>query len=71
MPPVEWLTGPVDVFHGTNFVLPPVRRAAGVLTVHDLSYLLDAGPDPAAAGARRARARGFTWAATAAATAEA
>src|SRR6185312_2711183 len=25
--------------HGTNFVLPPLRRAAGVLTVHDLSYL--------------------------------
>ena len=39
VPPVEWLTGRVPVFHGTNFVLPPVRRAAGVLTVHDLSYL--------------------------------
>jgi glycosyltransferase involved in cell wall biosynthesis len=39
VPPVEWLTGPLDVFHGTNFVLPPLRRAAGVLTVHDLSYL--------------------------------
>jgi glycosyltransferase involved in cell wall biosynthesis len=39
LPPVEWLTGRLDVFHGTNFVLPPVRRAAGVLTVHDLSYL--------------------------------
>jgi glycosyltransferase involved in cell wall biosynthesis len=37
-PPVEWLSGPVDVFHGTNFVLPPTRRAAGVLTVHDLAY---------------------------------
>lgn len=38
-PPVEVLTGPVDVFHATNFVLPPSRRAAGVLTVHDLAYL--------------------------------
>lgn len=38
-PPVELLTGPVDVFHATNFVLPPSRRAAGVLTVHDLAYL--------------------------------
>ncbi len=38
-PPLEWLTGAVDVFHGTNFVLPPLRRAAGVLTVHDLAYL--------------------------------
>jgi len=39
LPPVEWLTGPLEVFHGTNFVLPPLRRARGVLTVHDLSYL--------------------------------
>ena len=37
-PPVEWLSGPVDVFHGTNFVLPPTRRAAGVVTIHDLAY---------------------------------
>jgi glycosyltransferase involved in cell wall biosynthesis len=37
-PPVELLSGPVDVFHGTNFVLPPTRRAAGVLTIHDLSF---------------------------------
>jgi glycosyltransferase involved in cell wall biosynthesis len=39
LPPVEWLAGRVDVFHATNFVLPPARRAAGVLTVHDLTYL--------------------------------
>jgi glycosyltransferase involved in cell wall biosynthesis len=39
LPPAEWLTGRLDVFHGTNFVLPPLRRAGGVLTVHDLSYL--------------------------------
>jgi glycosyltransferase involved in cell wall biosynthesis len=38
-PPVQWASGPVDVFHGTNFVLPPTGRAAGVLTVHDLSFL--------------------------------
>jgi glycosyltransferase involved in cell wall biosynthesis len=31
--------GRVDVFHGTNFVLPPPGRAAGVVTVHDLSFL--------------------------------
>ena len=37
-PPVELLSGRLDVFHGTNFVLPP-SRAAGVLTVHDLAYL--------------------------------
>ncbi len=39
LPPVEWLTGPLDVFHATNFVLPPLRRAGGVVTVHDLAFL--------------------------------
>lgn len=39
LPPVEWLTGRVDVFHATNFVLPPLRRARGVVTVHDLAFL--------------------------------
>ncbi len=38
-PPVELLTGPLDVFHATNFVLPPLRRARGVVTVHDLAFL--------------------------------
>ena len=38
-PPVEWFSGPVEVFHGTNFVAPPTRRAATVVTVHDLTYL--------------------------------
>jgi glycosyltransferase involved in cell wall biosynthesis len=38
-PPVEWLAGRVEVFHGTNFVAPPTRRAAAVVTVHDLTYL--------------------------------
>lgn len=40
-PPIERLTGPVDVVHGTNFVLPPARHAAGVVTVHDLSFYRD------------------------------
>jgi glycosyltransferase involved in cell wall biosynthesis len=38
-PPAEWLCGVVDVFHGTNFTLPPLAHAAGVLTVHDLAFL--------------------------------
>lgn len=39
--PVEWWTGPVDVVHGTNFVVPPSRgrRAASVVTVYDLTAL--------------------------------
>ncbi|MGY1807352.1 glycosyltransferase family 4 protein [Blastococcus sp. SYSU D00669] len=39
LPPVSALAGRVDLFHGTNFVLPPTGRAAGVVTVHDLSFL--------------------------------
>ncbi|MFD7656765.1 glycosyltransferase family 4 protein [Actinosynnema sp. NPDC059797] len=38
-PPVEFLAGPTDVMHGTNFVLPPALRAGGVVTVHDLAFL--------------------------------
>lgn len=36
-PPVEWFVGRADVVHGTNFVVPPARRAARVVTVHDLT----------------------------------
>ena len=38
-PAVERWTGPLDVVHGTNFVVPPARRAARVVTVHDLASL--------------------------------
>ena len=53
LPPVEWLAGRADVVHGTNFLLPPLRRAVGVLTVHDLSYLRY--PDTVAAASLRYR----------------
>lgn len=36
-PPAEWFLGPVDVVHGTNFVVPPTCRAVRVVTVHDLT----------------------------------
>lgn len=39
LPPAEWFTGPVDVVHGTNYVVPPTRRAAAVVTVHDLTAI--------------------------------
>lgn len=38
-PPAEALVGRVEVFHGTNFVVPAGIRARPVVTVHDLSYL--------------------------------
>lgn len=37
VPPVEWFTGGIDLVHGTNFVVPPTRRAARLVTVHDLT----------------------------------
>ena len=39
VPPVELLCGRVEVFHATNFILPPALRARGVVTIHDLAYL--------------------------------
>jgi glycosyltransferase involved in cell wall biosynthesis len=36
---VERWSGPVDVVHGTNFVVPPSRKAARLVTVHDLTPL--------------------------------
>ncbi len=38
-PPTELLAGDADVLHATNFVLPPSKRAPGVVTVHDLAFL--------------------------------
>ena len=40
-PTIEWWTGPVDVVHGTNYVVPPTRgrRAARVVSVYDLTAL--------------------------------
>lgn len=38
--PVECFTGSVDLFHATDFVLPPVLpRVKTLLTVHDLSFV--------------------------------
>ncbi len=38
-PPIEWWTGAIDVVHGTNYVVPPTRHGASVVTVHDLTPL--------------------------------
>jgi len=37
--PVELALGRLDIFHSPDFVLPPVARAAKILTIHDLSFL--------------------------------
>ena len=50
--PVTWVTGPLDVFHSPDFVLPPPGRGTRTLvTVHDLSFVRD--PASAAPGLRR------------------
>jgi glycosyltransferase involved in cell wall biosynthesis len=38
-PPVEMFCGAVDVFWGPDYVLPPLLKAAGVLSVNDLSFV--------------------------------
>jgi glycosyltransferase involved in cell wall biosynthesis len=38
-PPIEAFTGPLDVVHGPNFVVPPSRGAARIVTVHDLTCI--------------------------------
>lgn len=39
LPTLHALTRDAAVIHGTNFVLPPLDGRAGVVTVHDLSFL--------------------------------
>ncbi len=42
-PRLERFTGPLDVVHGTHFLLPPARTDQLVLTVHDLAPLRHPG----------------------------
>ncbi|GIK43019.1 MAG: glycosyl transferase family 1 [Chloroflexota bacterium] len=38
--PIETWTGPLDLFHATDFFLPPVRRGTRtIVTIHDLSFV--------------------------------
>lgn len=37
--PVEWLIGPVHVFYCSDWTQPPLARARGVTTIHDVSFL--------------------------------
>ena len=38
-PPAEIWTGPVDIVHGMNYVVPPTRSAASLVSVHDLTVV--------------------------------
>lgn len=37
--PATWFSNGGDLYHASDFVLPPVGRARSLLTVHDLSFL--------------------------------
>ncbi len=37
--PIEWLIGSVDVFWSSDWTQPPLARARGITTIHDLSVL--------------------------------
>lgn len=38
--PIERIIGNVDLFHATNLIMPPLRKAKGIFTVYDLSFML-------------------------------
>ncbi len=45
--PADLFTGPLDLFHSPDYVLPPLRGGKRVLTIHDLSFLrYPEGADP-------------------------
>ncbi|HEY6362431.1 MAG TPA: glycosyltransferase family 1 protein [Vicinamibacterales bacterium] len=50
-PPVEALSGPFDVVHAAHPLLIPARRAAQIITIHDLFFLSD--PERTSAEIRR------------------
>ena len=38
-PTIECWTGPIEVVHGPNFVVPPSRHGAEIVTIHDLTCI--------------------------------
>lgn len=53
--PAEWTGGRHELFHGPFDLVPPTRRAARVVTIHDLAFLRAPEGLPAAWIAERAR----------------
>ncbi|MBU1326623.1 glycosyltransferase [Patescibacteria group bacterium] len=37
--PITWFTGPLDVFWSSDWTQPPLGRAVGMTTIHDVSFL--------------------------------
>ncbi len=38
LPPFDALAGDADLYHFTNFIIPPLRRGKAVVSVHDMSF---------------------------------
>lgn len=38
-PPYNWFSGPADVFHFPNFIIPPLTHGRKLVTIHDVSFL--------------------------------
>lgn len=36
--PIEWFIGPVDIFWSSDWTQPPLSKARGVTTIHDVSF---------------------------------
>ena len=36
--PAETFLPPIDIYHAPDYTLPPLRRAKGIVTIHDLSF---------------------------------
>ncbi len=41
VPDVEWLASDAEVVHGPNYIVPPAKRAASVVSVHDIGFEFD------------------------------
>ena len=37
--PIEWFIGDVDVFWSSDWTQPPLARACGITTIHDIGFL--------------------------------
>jgi glycosyltransferase involved in cell wall biosynthesis len=37
--PVDWFTGPIDIFHGPSHLIPRIKHGRTVVTIHDLAFL--------------------------------
>lgn len=57
--PVEWLIGNIDVFWSSDWIQPPLLKARGITTVHDLSFMKF--PAESAAEIRKVHKRRLGW----------